>query len=299
MPKNSNKRSAATQSPVERPLRSLSIHGMDETVVYQCDTEERIQATQGTASGGSHCLSNDDIIFGAIERFFSGAKAQSLFSHLMKTAVVEVLAPFRDELGTLRTENIKFTTEVNRVNAVLERIKIDLDAINQNAKLPNIVLTTRWPDSNNATEAVEQITYFAKDVLTLSLDSLGMASCFRMGRPPSSSGSSQHVATPASSGLHRRPILVKFNTIDHKLKFIEAARKARSGKLVSPVFLNDDLTPHRRDVFKLARELKQSKKLADTWILNGRIYIKFQDETRISVLTKSALLASLLDHPVG
>jgi len=82
-----------------------------------------------------------------------------------------------------------------------------------------------------------------------------------MGRPPSSSGSSQHVATPASGGLLRRPILLKFNTIDRMLRFMEAARKAWSGKLDSPVFLNDDLTPHRRDVFKLARELKQSKKL--------------------------------------
>jgi len=80
---------------------------------------------------------------------------------------------------------------------------------------------------------------------------------------------------------------------------MEAARKARSGKLDSPVFLNDDLTPQRRDVFKLARELKQSKKLADAWILNGRIYIKFQDGTKASVVTKSALQALLLDHPVG
>ena len=53
-----------------------------------------------------------------------------------------------------------------------------------------------------------------------------------------------------------------------------AARRARSGKLDQPVYLNDDLTPARKEIFQLGRHCKFLKLIIDIWIMTGRINLK-------------------------
>ena len=85
-----------------------------------------------------------------------------------------------------------------------------------------------------------------------------------------------------------RPILVKFSTYDEKLRFISAARRVKTGKLPSPVYLSDDLTPDRKLIFNAARRCKSLKLITDVWISNGRICIKQMSGQIMSYTSQSA-----------
>jgi len=61
---------------------------------------------------------------------------------------------------------------------------------------------------------------------------------------------------------------------------MEAARKVKTGKLTSPVYLNDDPTLQRRDDFRAARDMKARNEISNAWIWDGQILIKSLNGTK-------------------
>ena len=45
------------------------------------------------------------------------------------------------------------------------------------------------------------------------------------------------------------------------------------------VYVNDDLTRERSRVAARARQLKRDKKIKDTWVRDGEIYVKKNDDS--------------------
>jgi len=72
------------------------------------------------------------------------------------------------------------------------------------------------------------------------------------------------------------------------MRFTTAARKVKSGILTIPVYRNDDLTPQRREMFRLGRNCKTKKLITDVWVSNGRIIIKTLNNEIVSFTTQSA-----------
>jgi len=58
------------------------------------------------------------------------------------------------------------------------------------------------------------------------------------------------------------------------MRFVAAAKRVKTGKLPSPVYLSDDLTPDRKGIFNDGRRCKCQKLITDVWTTNGRIYVK-------------------------
>jgi len=82
--------------------------------------------------------------------------------------------------------------------------------------------------------------------------------------------------------------MIKFSTYEAKMSFTTAARRVKSGKLTIPVYLNDDLTPRRSEMFRLGRNCKVKKLITDVWVSNGRINIKTMNKKIVSFTTRSA-----------
>ena len=54
---------------------------------------------------------------------------------------------------------------------------------------------------------------------------------------------------------------------------MKAAREMKSGKLNTPVFLNDDLTTIRMRAFKLALELKKRRATSNAFVKAGSVVV--------------------------
>ena len=87
----------------------------------------------------------------------------------------------------------------------------------------------------------------------------------------------------------KRPIIVKFCSHKTKTKLYRKRTKLRSVKVADifpsyaaavtesnedRIYINENLTPYRRDVLKEANQRKKNKQLASVWTLDGKIYTK-------------------------
>jgi len=160
--------------------------------------------------------------------------------------VTAALTPLKTELASLKTENDKLKKELVHVEEDLCTVKRDIDNQLQESKRANIVISSRWPD-NDSSPVSGQVKAFARDVLLLSVDTLGISECFRMGNNQTSVNHGGLDSSPSGvrGGTIFKPIMVTFNSVRCKQSFMDARRKVKTGKLTSPVYLNDDLTLQR------------------------------------------------------
>ena len=78
-----------------------------------------------------------------------------------------------------------------------------------------------------------------------------------------------------------RPVLAKFTTYRAKEKVMKAKKDFPEG-----VYVNEDLSPYIAKLAFEARTLKRERKIADTWIYDGRVYV------RPTARDKAAVVAS-------
>ena len=77
-----------------------------------------------------------------------------------------------------------------------------------------------------------------------------------------------------------RPILVKFSNRRTKSKIIENRKNLKDKAFVDAnghkfrIYIQDDLTHRRANLAYLARQLKNSQHISDTWIAYGKVQIK-------------------------
>lgn len=91
----------------------------------------------------------------------------------------------------------------------------------------------------------------------------------------------------------KRPIIVKFCSHKTKSKLYKERIKLRNFKIsdIFPsfstttatfnqdrIYINENLTPYRRDIVKEANQRKRNKTLTSVWTLDGKIYVKTSQE---------------------
>jgi len=208
----------------------------------------------------------DSSIAKAFTSFLSGEHARNLFSDLINSAVATAMSPITFEIERLKSENIAVKQALAKTEVEINEIKYGLDTRDQTSRRNNLVVSTKWSDSDQ-TSPQDQITAFAIECLSADIQDLRIAECYRLGKRPLG-------VTGSASVQHGRPILVKFTTYNDKMLFVSAARKVKTGKLPSPVYLSDDLTPDRKVIFNDGRRCKSQKLITDVWSSNGRIHVK-------------------------
>jgi len=197
---------------------------------------------------------------------------------------------------------------VKKAEVEINEIKYGLDNRNQTARRNNLVVSTKWSDTD-LTNPQDQITAFAVECLSADTQELHITDCYRLGKR------SLQGVTGSPSVQHGRPILVKFTAYNDKMRFVAAAKRIKTLFFVffdepffvnylhrcissplsvslgftrcflsflmnrslstsqspSPVYLSDDLTPDRKEIFNDGRRCKSQKLITDVWTTNGRI----------------------------
>lgn len=91
------------------------------------------------------------------------------------------------------------------------------------------------------------------------------------------------------------PVIAKFSSVQPKKEFLKVKKAKRDIKDfgvdgMEQLFLNENLTNYRRDVFFEARAAKQKKSFKYLWTANGNIYMKKNDGApRIHIESKDDL----------
>jgi len=92
----------------------------------------------------------------------------------------------------------------------------------------------------------------------------------------------KHLIMRAHSGLKNKDAARLGLSPAGAVKQLESAAAAAAMTVPSPagrVYVNDDLTHKRSIVATRARQLKRDKKIKDTWVRDGEIYEKMNDDS--------------------
>ena len=192
----------------------------------------------------------------------------------------EEMVEMRSQVETLEKtiQTVKSTCDdfgqVENLNETLKNIQSKQDEMDQETRASSIVILNEWkeqPAELTLTMAKEYI----QNVLSVDIHDNDIIKCFRIGRK-----------TWNNRNTKPRPILVKFSSISLKTEVLLAHRRLRnfiSDRYPNPVFINEDLTPARQDLYAKCRQLKKASKIKDCWSLNSRIYVKLLDDQVKSV----------------
>jgi len=140
-------------------------------------------------------------------------------------------------------------------------------------------------------EKTEDVVSVVKEVgkaLDMPITDTMIDACHRLGRRP---------------GTNSQPpaIIVKFV---RRLDKEEMLRKRRVKRNLStrhmnltmdtPVYINESLSPMRRRLFVMAKEVKKTKNFKYLWVRNGKIFLRRQDNNPVIHVTCQADLSKLI-----
>lgn len=75
-------------------------------------------------------------------------------------------------------------------------------------------------------------------------------------------------------------IIVKFVSYRSRAAFLSTKRDLKKTEKYKSVFINEDLTRHRANLLRVARSHVKSNALKSAWSYDGRIYIRYPDDSR-------------------
>ena len=96
----------------------------------------------------------------------------------------------------------------------------------------------------------------------------------RVGRPMNTTDSNNHDQATNATSNQSREIIVKFTNSSARLRFLHGRTKLREKKIKN-VYINEDLTPGRKELAYECRKLKRTSKsnIQKTWIYAGYPHI--------------------------
>ena len=139
------------------------------------------------------------------------------------------------------------------------------DDLNQEARSSSIILLNQWEEQPAELPTTMAKNYF-QEALNIDINDNDIVKCFRLGRK-----------SRFDRNVRPRPILVKLASVSLKTEILFARRHKRkfvSDRYQQPVFINEDLTPARQEIFTKCRQLKKAGKIKDCWSQNGRIMVR-------------------------
>ena len=188
-----------------------------------------------------------------------------------------LIASQNQAIDALKTDNLQ--------------LRADLDELQQYSRR-NSIRISGIPEA--ADEKPEDIHGAVKGLfvekLKVNLDERDICRMHRVGKPNSNGTSNP------------RQILLKFTRYGARLKVMKARKLLRNDDpngedqtdgRPKRVYINEDLTRKRVKVAKLARDAKRMRKIKETWVYDGKIFLKLKDDT-IKVVTDEVKLQGVL-----
>lgn len=222
----------------------------------------------------------------------------------IKSTLVELIGPFKKDveksLGALKTSvqfmSDSFEDQKKRYEEALHEIKAlqaennvlktkisiletKFDQLEQKDKANNIVIVGVPEQREKNTKVITKQIFTSMDIDVSDID---ICESFRVNKKADSM------------------ILVKLANIDKKQEIMRRIKELRGTTVTKcgleginkKIYLNDDMTTLKRQLFKKARDLKKDKGYKAAYTLNGNIFLKKKDgDTAIKILSEESLRA--------
>lgn len=148
------------------------------------------------------------------------------------------------------------TYRITSLEEQVANLTHELDDLKQYSRRDSIRITNpAWKETTGENTDQMVLDFIANDLGIRNFSSRLISRSHRAGRP-------KEDGSP-------RPVLVKF--VGYRAR--EEVFKARK-RLPRGIYINEDLTHANNQLYALARQMKKDNDLEDTWVYDGRVFIK-------------------------
>ena len=145
------------------------------------------------------------------------------------------------------------------------------DSLDQYSRRSCLRISTPWKEEHG--EDTDELTIKAASLAGVTLTKSEIEVSHRVGR----------------KDMQQRPrqIIVKLSQLKKRQEMYRSRNqlKSASNTLEDAIFFNEDLTTTRSEIAHRARKLKQSKRITDTWTVNGAILLRDLRGTIVKIVT--------------
>ena len=238
-----------------------------------------------TLGAGSHVTPGTAPASPAPASLVSGAKAgpqttdrvapygqqpvQTTFTNPFSTKASDIINAFhvalddegiRNKLSCLfdrpRAQISANTQQISELQAEVARLDLELDELRQYSRRNALrIIYPPWGPENDKEDTDQMVLTLCRDVLEVNLEPGDISRSHRVGR--------------YQRGGPPRPILVKFKGYREREKVYEARKK-----MPEQAYINEDLTINTAKLAYAARQAKKQHSISDTWVRDGRVYIR-------------------------
>ena len=170
-------------------------------------------------------------------------------------ALKEANTELQNENKNLKALMESRNAQVGELQNALELEKIKVDNLEQFNKRKNIRVVGLTNVQNGDTES--QVMDLLNGKMGLNVDRSGIDRI-------------QKIGADGNGG-----VIIRFTTYGIRDKVYRGRTKLKSPKNVTqPIYINEDLTPLRAEMFRKARQMKKAKSVEDCWTWDGQVMVK-------------------------
>lgn len=196
---------------------------------------------------------------------------QTMVKTAMKEANTELNKQVKrldTEVQGLKEENARLSDENNDIRERLSKVEFAKDDLEQYSRR-NSVRISGYPEDTS--ENTDNIVLSIARELDVEIIKSDIDRSHRVGKP-----TSQRSGRPAQNKQRPRDILVKFATYNARQQLYEMRKDLRNSEneTMKQLFINEDLTKKRSQLLYDARCLFRVEKLAAAYSLDGRLFVR-------------------------
>ncbi len=195
----------------------------------------------------------------------------------------------KEEIDALKTENMKMRRRLeklqfnlSRKEAKIEELKLKIDEIEQSQYQKNVRIVGMPGDEGDGSD-VKNIRKMAKTVLEMDVKETDIVETYRLGK--------------VTEKKRNRDLIVKFKKKSTRDKFYSKRKNLVPKPDQINVFINEQLSEHRANIFFAARKLVKSKKLHSAWSQRGNILIRKEEGDRPKQISTHEQLRRIIGEP--
>ena len=186
---------------------------------------------------------------------------------MAKNIVAPIVARFDDKIAELKAEILTKDEELQKMKddmRIMEKRLSDAKEMIEHTRKENNLLVDGIKEERNENVRLK-ISDLIQNKMGVDLGQHQICDVYRVGRPNSS---------------NPRKLLIKFANSSVKNKVYQQRLGLRNNQdpSMKNVFINEDLTRAKQEIFYHARKLKKDKIIANTWTRDGQVYIKVDQQ---------------------
>ena len=197
-------------------------------------------------------------------------KDSPVFKTIINLLVEPIKSVIKEEIGSQEKKIDKLTetissleTELKDKNKYINLLELRIDELEQYSRRNCLVFTGIPENENENTD--KSIIDIAKNVMKVDIDPRDIDRSHRIPGGPARA----NMKTP-------RNIVVKFTNYNSRKRVFDNKKELKGCK--DRVFVNEQLTKYRSELFYETRKLAKQGKIKQTWTSDGRILIRNHDD---------------------